>query len=102
MAGARPPGGELAFETSRGAGRLRFGRGVYVQNPAFPGTDCPCECMGEAKAGHLILRCYVTGEEQGHMCMDLCGKDTRLGVRLTATGEPFFQHFKGFLSAESN
>lgn len=92
--------GELRFETAGGAFTLGFGDGVFVQNPAFPGTPYPCECAGESKAGHLILRSYVTGQEQGHMCMDLGPKDTRLGVRLVSTGEPFFSRFRGFLSAE--
>ena len=94
-----PEGRELRFETAGGPGKLRYSDAAFVPNPAFPGTGYPCECRGERKAGHFLLHCYVTGEEQGHVSMDFAWKDTRLGVRMVSTNEPFFRHYRGFASA---
>ncbi len=90
---------ELRFETPEGPAALGYGKGAYQTGRMFPGTSYPCECEGEWKRGHFLLRCFVTGEEQGHVFMDFAPKDMRLGVRVTATGEPFFRYFRGFASA---
>ena len=92
---------ELRFETADGPAALRYGEDGYCGGQTFPGTAYPCECLGEHRDGHLFLHCYVTGEEQGHVSMDFAQKETGLGVRMSATGEPFFRRYRGFASAFS-
>lgn len=65
----------------------------------FPGTDYPCMCETAAGPGHLIMKVFVTGEEQGHLGLDLAARGGRLGVRAVNTGEPFFSGLRGFASA---
>ncbi len=89
---------EVRLGTPEGTVTLSYGENDGVGGRTFPGTPYPCQCRGELKAGHLILHCYVTGEEQGHVSMDFAPKDTRLSIRMTATDEPFFKKFRGFVS----
>lgn len=89
---------KLRFETPEGIAELFF-KSVGSQIQKFPGTEYTYECCGEWKAGHFILHCYITDEEQGHVSMDFAWKEQCMSVRITNTGEPFFKYFKGFGSA---
>lgn len=91
--------GKLKFENSEGIRELAFRVGE-PERQTFPGTGYSCECRGEWKAGHFLLHCYVTDEEQGHVSMDFAWKDRRMSVRMGSTGEPFFRYFRGIGSAE--
>lgn len=80
---------------------LEFGNGEDDRRQQlFGNTGYRCECFGEWKMGHFILKCFVTDEEQGHVWMDFCWKDARMSVRMVSTGEPFFVRFSGSLSGK--
>lgn len=81
--------------------KLEFGDGeADRRQQLFGNTGYQCECFGEWKMGHFILKCFVTDEEQGHVWMDFCRKDARLSVRMVSTGEPFFARFCGSFSGQ--
>lgn len=88
--------GFVLLEHAEGSVKLEFGDGGDDRrHQLFGDTGYRCECFGEWKMGHFILKCFVTDEEQGHVWMDFCRKDARMSVRMSSTGEPFFERFKG-------
>lgn len=91
-------GQKLCFENPEGVQEMTFGTEKWRMQ-SFPGTSYQCECRGEWKSGHFLLHCFITDEEQGHVSMDFAWKDERLSVRMTGTGEPFLQYYKGIGSA---
>lgn len=93
--------GWIRFENGEEALKLEFGIGEECRRQQlFGNTGYRCECFGEWKMGHFILKCFVTDEEQGHVWMDFCRKDVRMSVRMAGTGEPFLARFRGSFSGE--
>lgn len=91
----------VMLEHAEGRVELEFGDGENDRRQQlFGNTGYRCECFGEWKMGHFILKCFVTDEEQGHVWMDFCRKDERMSVRMAGTGEPFFARFRGSLSGK--
>lgn len=65
----------------------------------FPHSHMRCQCRGDWKQGHLIVRVHLVDEEQGHLILDAAFRDDRLGVRVGSTNEPYFKGLRGFASA---
>lgn len=91
----------ITFQNPEGIFSLEFAWDGW-RRQEFLQTGYRCECRGEWKAGHFLLYCYLTDEEQGHVWMDFAWKESdsgRMSLRMESTGEVFFRHFKGFASA---
>jgi len=79
---------------------LTYGLDKPVLCSPFSDNNCKCEVLGIFRQGHLIINCYMTDEEMGHVNMDFAWKDdNRLSVRMAATNEPYYKCLKGFGSA---
>lgn len=80
-----------------------FSLGEEAGLQPFLDTGESCRCLAYWRAGHLIVKCFVHGEELGNLQLDFAWKDRRLGMRAVCTPDPFpdgtHTRFQGFASA---
>lgn len=93
----------ISFVIPEGEFSLMFDTEAWIRQP-FLNTEYSCECRGYWKMGHLILKCFVLGEDMGNIKMDFAWKDTRMSVRIVCSGnmlpKEMKTHFQGIISAE--
>lgn len=78
---------------------VRCGIGFWKEGrlPALGG-----DCLGRVdwKNNHLLVQVYATGEEQGHICMDIAFIKEELSLRVVGAGAPLFEKWNGLASAK--